>query len=53
MRTEWMQGYVDSLNDKINLQAYEQSKDYEDGWESATVAQFNYLKQHMQGEFDE
>ena len=49
MRTEWMQGYIDALNGTINLQAFEKSKDYEDGYESAFDGEL-YYRQQAQGE---
>jgi hypothetical protein len=50
MRTEWMQGYIDALNNTINIQAYETDKDYEDGYETAAVAEFKYIEQFIKGE---
>lgn len=60
MRTEWMQGYVDALNQKLNLSAYEQSQGYQDGYSTALqaeieygaylITQFTQTKQQAQGD---
>ena len=50
MRTEWMQGYIDALNDTINLQAASQSEEYRDGYETAAAAEVKYIEQFMKGE---
>jgi hypothetical protein len=46
----WIQGYIDALNNTINIQAYETDKDYEDGYETAAVAEFKYTEQFIRGE---
>ena len=50
MRTEWMQGYIDALNNTINIHAYETDKDYEDGYETAAAAEIKYTEQFIKGE---
>jgi hypothetical protein len=52
MRTEWMQGYVDWLNDRINVHAYEESKEYKDGFTTAAKAERDFTRQ-QQGERNE
>jgi len=49
-KSPWVQGYIDSLNGTINLQAYETDKDYEDGYETAAVAEIKYIEQFIRGE---
>jgi hypothetical protein len=46
----WMQGYIDALNDTINLQAANESQDYRDGYETAAVAEIKYIEQFMKGD---
>jgi hypothetical protein len=49
----WIQGYIDALNDTINLQAANQSEEYRDGYETAAAAEVKYIEQFMKGESDE
>lgn len=51
-RSPWIQGYVDALNNTINIQAYETDKDYEDGYETAAQAELQYIQQFLKGEDD-
>lgn len=49
-KSPWIQGYVDALNNTINIQAYETDKDYEDGYETAAQAELEYIEQFLKGE---
>jgi len=49
-KSPWIQGYIDCLNDTINLQAAEKSPDYRDGYETAAAAEIKYIEQFMKGE---
>lgn len=51
-KSPWIQGYVDALNNTINIQAYETDKDYEDGYETAAQAELQYIQQFLKGEDD-
>jgi hypothetical protein len=49
-KSPWVQGYIDALNNTINIHAYETDKDYEDGYETAAAAEIKYVEQFMKGE---
>jgi hypothetical protein len=49
-KSPWVQGYIDALNNTINTQAYDQSEDYKDGYETAAVAEIKYIEQFIRGE---
>ena len=51
-KSPWIQGYVDALNNTINIHAYETDKDYEDGYETAAQAELQYIQQFLKGEDD-
>lgn len=51
-KSPWIQGYIDALNDTINLQAANESQDYRDGYETAAAAEVKYIEQFMRGEDD-